>query len=368
MTNMVCEVASHFEVEGTPSGVEEIHAGLINSTWVVSCDSSDNRPRRYLLQKVNGSVFPEPQKVMENIAWVTEHIRKKLAQSSKAEKSLNLVATRDGEWWFFDESGDLWRCYEFIENCVCFESVETPQLAYEAGLAFGKFVRLLDDFPGERLHEVIADFHHTPSRYQALLKAAEKNASGRVDEVRDELERFAQYKTFYQSVTTALDSREVPVRVTHNDTKISNVLFDEASGKAVCVIDLDTVMPGSLLYDFGDLVRTTLGASEEVEFSEKELRFDLFEALSTGYLESAGEVISSAERELLSKSGALIALELGMRFLTDYLQGDVYFRVESKKQNLERARAQLMLGELMLASEEKFAKIIGDISRKLKQV
>lgn len=357
-------MASCFELEGEVLGLEEVHAGLINSTWVVRCAPGSVGSRRYLLQRVNGTVFPKPEEVMENIRAVTQHLRDKLGEGNCGDlrPTLKLVAARGGGWWLFDEAGDLWRCYDFIEQSCCFEEVSSVELAYEAGRAFGEFGQLLADFPGEQLHEVIEGFHDTPARYGALQEAAAADVRGRAEEVRDELLRFETHCELFRCVTDGLATGEIPVRVTHNDTKISNVLFDAETEKALCVIDLDTVMPGSLLYDFGDLVRTTLGGSEDERTGEG-LSLELFESLVAGYLAEVGSVLTRREKELLPQAGALISMELGMRFLTDYLRGDVYFRSEFPGQNLVRARGQLNLGESLLQSEPELRKMVESVLR-----
>ena len=336
-------------------GAEEVETGLINSTWLASFDSGRAKPARYILQRINESVFGDPLEVMSNVETVTRHINEKVLRVRKDSdgQTLNLYPGRGGQSFVEGPGGGIWRCYNFIEGCRTYDVVENTRQAYQAGHAFGAFQNLVSDLSAEDIVEVIPEFHNTPRRYQQLLDAVEKDAFDRVKNVADELKRIQKFEGEMDRITTLHEQGQLPVRVTHNDTKINNVLFDISTDEAVCVIDLDTVMPGLSLYDFGDLVRTSVNPAEEDErdLSQVEMRMSIFESLVEGYLEAAGGVLTDLEVELLPFSGKLLAIELAMRFLADYLNGDAYFRVKRDGQNLDRARTQLKLAEEIAKSE-----------------
>ncbi|MGJ8723647.1 MAG: phosphotransferase enzyme family protein [Roseibacillus sp.] len=349
-------IADLFAIEGAFVGAEEVETGLINSTWVASYDLGRSKPSRYILQRINESVFGDPLEVMRNVETVTRHINEKVLRVKKDSngQTLSLYPGRGGQSFVEGPGGGIWRCYNFIEGCRTYDVVENTRQAYQGGHAFGSFQNLVSDLSAEDIVEVIPDFHNTPQRYCQLLDAVEKNAAGRVNEVADELRRIQGFEGEMSRITELQEKGALPARVTHNDTKINNVLFDIATDEAVCVIDLDTVMPGLSLYDFGDLVRTSVNPAEEDErdLSLVEMRMPIFEALVEGYLEAAGGVLTELEVELLPFSGKLLAVEVAMRFLADYLNGDQYFRVKREGQNLDRARTQLKLAEEIGKAEE----------------
>lgn len=358
-------IADLFAIEGTFLGAEEVETGLINSTWNASFDAGRVMPARYILQRINGSVFGEPLEVMRNVEAVTRHINQKVLRVRKDSdgQTLNLYPGRGGQSFVKGPGGGIWRCYNFIEGCRTYDVVENTRQAYQAGHAFGAFQNLVSDLPAEDLVEVIPDFHNTPQRYQQLQDAVAKDVAGRVSEVADELLAIEAFVGEMSRVTDLQEKGALPVRVTHNDTKINNVLFDIASDEAVCVIDLDTVMPGLSLYDFGDLVRTSVNPGEEDErdLSKVVMRMPIFEALVEGYLDAAGGVLTELEIQLLPFSGRLLAMEVAMRFLADHLNGDQYFRVKRENQNLDRTRAQLKLADEIGKSEE----AMGDFVKKV---
>lgn len=357
----VREIAALFAIEGTFDGAVEVETGLINSTWIATFSSKEGT-RRYLLQCINDSVFGDPLKVMTNIDRVTRHINRQAVPDGQdaSGRTLRLYPACDGQAYARGPKGGIWRCYNFIENCVTYDVVTTERQAYQAGRAFGAFQQLVSDFPAASLHEVIPNFHHTPHRYEELGRAVAQDRKGRVSEISPELAFIDSQQAEMGRLVDLAGSAELPLRVTHNDTKINNVLFDRSNDEAICVIDLDTVMPGLSLYDFGDLVRTSTNPAEEDErdLSRVEVRLPIFQALAEGYLSSAGDVLTETEQALLPFSGKLIALELGMRFLTDYLAGDEYFRTNRPGQNLDRARTQLRLAACIGEAEEEMAAIV----------
>jgi hypothetical protein len=310
------------------------------------------RRERFLLQRINTHVFPDPAVLMENIERVTTHIAGKVPGGGR--RVLTLVRARDvrdgqggragqpGRALLADEDGQFWRMYRFIEGARSHDVVEDAVQAYEAARAFGEFQRMLADLPAPRLHETISDFHNTPKRLAALKRAVEEDALGRAEGAQREI-GFALER---ESVTRLLVEAGLPERVTHNDTKINNVLLDERTGEGICVIDLETTMPGLAPFDFGDMVRTMScrAAEDERDLSLVRMEMEMFEALARGYL-SAADFLLDLEKRMLVQAGRVITLEQGIRFLTDYLEGDTYFKVHRAGQNLDRARAQFRLEE-----------------------
>ncbi len=349
-------IADLFAIEGQFESAVGIETGLINSTWLVTYHSQSGEAVRYILQRINESVFGQPQEVMRNVAAVTRHINQKVLRVKRdaSGQTLNLYPGRTGYSHVEGPQGGIWRCYNFIEGCRTYDVVENTRQAYQAGLAFGAFQDLVSDLPATQLSEVIPDFHHTPKRYQQLQNAVAADECGLVSEVRDELARIETMSGEMDRIVSLEEQGELPIRVTHNDTKINNVLFDVDSDEAVCVIDLDTVMPGLSLYDIGDLIRTSVNpaAEDEPDLSQVQVRMPIFEALIEGYLQSAGKGLSPLEIQLIPFSGKLLAVELGIRFLTDYLSKDSYFRVTHPQQNLFRARTQLKLAEELANAEQ----------------
>jgi hypothetical protein len=287
---------------------------------------------------------------MANVERVCAHAHAKLKKAGETDadrRTLRLIPTRAGKAWHIDAAGNRWRCYHFIEGATGHDVVRSPEQAYAAARAFGAFQALLTDLPGGRLHETIPDFHHTPSRFARFQQALAQDAHGRAAACVPEI-AFALARSHEVNVVVdALRDGTLPERVTHNDTKLNNVLLDDVTQEGVCVIDLDTVMPGSVLYDFGDLVRTATSpaAEDETDLSKVRLQFPMFEALVKGYLASADGFLTPKEKELLPFAGKLITFEIGLRFLTDWLEGDVYFKIKRPTHNLDRARTQFKLIE-----------------------
>ncbi len=336
-------------------------SGHINDTFLTVLKGENDVEVKFIHQRINNNVFKNPEMLMDNIVRVTNHIIAKLnARNESVNKnSLQVVMTKNGKATHIDQEGKFWRCYVFIEGASTHDVLETNAQAYEAAYAFGKFARELEDIKGERLFETIVDFHHTPKRFARLEEAIAKDSHGRVKECKNEIEFALAHKQFCSIVIDGLADGSIPERITHNDTKINNVMLDDVTGKACSVIDLDTVMPGSALYDFGDLIRTSISSAKEDEedLSKIVAKLDRFESLIEGYLKGAEGCLTSREIELLPLSGRLITFECGTRFLTDYLEGDTYFKVHKPKHNLIRARSQFQLVLDMEKQEEQMIAI-----------
>lgn len=356
MKHDVRAVAGKFEIHGDVTSAAPYGSGHINDTYCVVFDQGGT-PIRYIFQRINHNVFKNPVALMDNVRRVTEHLGKKAGgQMDASRRALKLIPCRDGQAVHRDSAGNYWRAYNFIERARTYDVVETPAQAFEAAKAFGQFQRMLADLPAPRLHDTISGFHHTPKRFTALEQAIEADAANRAVSAKMEIEFALKRK----GITGALLEAGLPERVTHNDCKINNVMLDDETGEGICVIDLDTVMPGLALYDFGDMVRTTTSPAKEDErdLSKMEMKFPMFEALARGYLESAADFLTPAEKRRLAFSGKLITFEIGIRFLADFLAGDVYFKVHRENHNLDRCRTQFKLVESIERQEEQMNKLV----------
>ena len=350
MMTMPIDIAQLFRFEGDILQCEPYGSGHINATYLVVCKKAD-QTNRYILQRINHNIFPDSQKLMENISSVTSFLKDKIIKygGDPLRETLTLVPTKDNALYIVDENGDNWRSYLFIENSISYDLVKKPEDFYHCGIAFGNFQNLLSDFPADSLHEIIPNFHNTPLRYQTFLDAVNADKFGRAKEVENKINFVINRANKMSLLTDQLASGELPLRVTHNDTKLNNCMFDINTGKTICVIDLDTVMPGLTAYDFGDSIRfgATTAAEDEPDLSKVHFSFPLFECYAKGFLESCGSSLTSAELQSLPTGAILMTLECGMRFLTDYLQGDVYFKTSRPKHNLDRCRTQFKLVEEM---------------------
>jgi len=318
-------------------------SGHINDTYCATFDQAGQRVR-YVVQRINHNVFRQPELLMENIDRVTRHALATLKATDHPEahrRTLTCIPSLEGKAYAVDADGNYWRVYPFIEGARGYDELETNEQAYQAARAFGEFQKLAATLGGGRLHETIPDFHHTPKRLEALEAAIALDSAGRAAECAAEIEFARARAADCSRVIDLIATGEIPERVVHNDTKLNNVLLDDATAEGVCVIDLDTTMPGSVLYDFGDMVRTATPTSREDDPDPAgiRVRLDRFEALVTGYLSSA-TFLTEAELAHLAFSGRLITLEVGIRFLTDYLSGDVYFKIKRRAHNLDRCRNQ----------------------------
>jgi hypothetical protein len=356
------EVSKQFQIYGQILHAETCKIGHINETYTATYDQGGAR-MRYIHQKINKNVFRNPPAVMRNLIRVTNHLRHKLEAEGGDDltrRCLTLIPTRDGEPWFQDATGDYWRTFVFIEGLETFEAVQTTAQAFEAGRAFGEFQRLLVDLPGGRLHETIPHFHHTPKRFEAFEQSVKEDRVNRAAQAKAEIAWAVRHQHLAKVLIDAHAKGHIPERVTHNDTKFNNVMLDRATGKARCVVDLDTVMPGLALYDFGDMVRTTTSPTveDEVDLRKVRLQLPMFEALARGYLSSAGQFLTPAERDFIVFSGKLITFTIGLRFLTDFLNGDAYFRVHRPGHNLDRCRTQFRLIESIAEQEAHMEKLV----------
>lgn len=358
------DIAAAFQCPGCYLGEVPYGSGHINDTFKVYHDV-DGREVHYLRQRINHRIFKDVPALMNNITQVTRHQRRQLELAGVPDldrRVLTVIPTVDGQDFHQDEKGSFWRTYVFIENAVGIEVVANTEQAYEAARTFGEFQCRLASLP-MRLNETIPRFHHTRSRFDALIQAVEADAFNRAADVMADIEFALAREEMVDTVIDLMSSGDIPERVTHNDTKLNNVLIDSITGKGMCVIDLDTVMPGSALYDFGDMVRTTTTTAAEDEPDVSKIRMDLdyFEALAKGYLETASEFLVPGEKELLPFSGKLITFEIGLRFLTDYLQGDTYFKSHRAGQNIDRCRKQFKMVQSMEEQMDAMKKIIEGI-------
>lgn len=358
-TNMkhdVRAVARNFQIYGEFRAAGPYGSGHINDTYCVEFEQA-GAPVRYILQRINHNVFKNPVALMENVQRVTAHLASKLGDAPDASRSvLTLVPARDGRAWYVDAEGNHWRTYFFIEKARTYDAIESSDQAFQAAAAFGRFQGLLADMPAPRLHDTIPNFHNTPSRFARFEHVLAADKLNRAVQAKAEIEFALRQKP----ITSRLLDAGLPERVTHNDTKINNVMLDDKTGKGICVIDLDTVMPGLALYDFGDMVRTATSPAKEDEkdLSKVQMQFPKFEALVRGYLSTAAGFLTKAERGFLPFSGKLITFEIGLRFLTDFLEGDVYFKVHRDGHNLDRCRTQFKLVESIEAQEEKMNRLV----------
>ncbi len=344
-------VLKSFAIEGEVKNIAPYGEGHINSTFL-----AETTEKNYILQKINTVVFKEPENVMKNILFVTEHIEKKGALS------LTVIKTNDGEPMLKTEDG-CYRVYDFIENSLTLQKAENAEDFRNAGFSFGEFQKALSDFDASKLSETIARFHDTPNRFENFKKAVEENKSGRLQSCKAETEFVLERKDTYDKIVKALADKSIPLRVTHNDTKLNNILMDPETRKGKAVIDLDTVMPGSMLYDFGDSIRFGASTAAEDEKDLDKVHFDveLFRAYAEGFLGALGDSITEKERELLPYSAYLMTIECGMRFLTDYIDGDVYFATKYPEHNLVRCRTQFKLAYEMQRQEKEMSKVIDEI-------
>ena len=355
------EIANKFCIRGESQDFKQNTAGLINKTFIVRSKEGD-KVYHYVLQTVNTAVFTHPKELIRNISSVTDFLREKIKQSGgdASRETLCLIPTHDGALYYIDPDGKFWRMYNYIEGARTYDLVENDEMFYRCGKGFGHFQRLLADYPADTLYPTIPRFHDTPNRLCDFKRAIEENRAGRAAQVAEETAGYLAHADFCDCVTKYIENGEVPVRVTHNDTKLNNIMIDCHSGEAICVIDLDTVMPGSALYDFGDAIRygANNAVEDEKDLSKVYLRKDLFRAFTKGFLEEASSSLTERELALIPESAVLMTLECGMRFLGDYLNGDVYFGIRYPEHNLDRARTQLKLVNDMLANLDEMHAIV----------
>ncbi len=338
--------------------INEYGNGHINDTYVTN-------PSQYILQRINSSVFTNPTELMKNVEKVTKFLKKKITMDggNPERETMTIIKTFDRKNLYRYDDNNYFRVYKFVENSLAIETPEGPEDLYEAAKGFAKFQKRLADFPVETLFETIKDFHNTPVRFENLKKAISENKAGRVSGVKEEIDFALAQGTWIGVIVQGLNDGSIPLRVTHNDTKINNILFDAATRKALCVIDLDTVMPGSMLYDFGDALRIGAATAPEDETDLDKMSFNLesFEAFARGFAEELADTLTEREVELLPLSAKLLTYECGIRFLTDYLNGDTYFKIHRPNQNLDRARAHFKLVRDIDSKMDKMTEIINKL-------
>ena len=351
-----------FDFGGQVVGAVRYGAGHINDTFCVHTQPGEDPCRRFILQRVSTAAFHNPEQLMENIAGVTAFLSREIAAAGgdPQRETMTVVRTRDGKLLYLDPAGGAWRVYTFIEGTICLQSAETPELFEASARAFGRFQRMLKDYPADTLYETIPRFHDTEDRLAKLKAAADADPMGRVKEVGPELDFVRAREGDCSVALQALREGKLPLRVTHNDTKLNNVLIDRKSGQGICVIDLDTVMPGLSINDFGDSIRFGANhcAEDETDLSKVNFDLSLFDVYTRGFLEGAGGALTPAELDYLPWGAKLMTLECGIRFLTDYLEGDHYFRTSRPGQNLDRCRTQFKLVADMEAQWEAMKAVV----------
>ena len=362
---ILSEVLAAWELPETLLGAVRYGQGHINDTFCVVCQGQEGDAVRFILQGLSSAAFPHPEELMENFIGITSYLREKvIAQGGDPlRETLSLVKTRDGKDFYTDSTGKVWRLTPFIENTDCFQSA-TPELFEASARAFGRFQKMLNGYPAETLHETIVNFHNTEDRFAKFLAALEADKLGRAKDVQAEIRFVMDRKADCSVAVSALREGKLPLRVTHNDTKLNNVLIDEETQEGICIIDLDTTMPGLSIYDFGDSIRfgANHSAEDEKDLSKVNFDIDLYRIYTRGFLEGAQGGLTETELEYLPWGAKLMTLECGIRFLTDYLDGDNYFRIHYPEQNLDRCRTQFKLVADMEAQWEQMAKIVKEMA------
>lgn len=361
MAEITQEIIENFQFEGTYTEGIPYGSGHINDTFRLTFQTEE-KTKRYILQRMNKSIFLKPEELMENIVGVTSWLKKKIIENGgePERETLNLVPTKDGKAFYVDCDGEYWRAYLFIEGATTYDQVEKKEDFYQSAVAFGHFQGLLADYPAETLHETIVDFHNTVDRFAKFKKAVEEDVCGRAKDVQKEIQFVLDREKLAHVLCDMLAEKKIPLRVTHNDTKLNNIMIDDVTGKAICVIDLDTVMPGLAVNDFGDSIRfgASTGAEDEKDLSKVSCDLELFELYTKGFIEGCQGSLTDAELDMLPMGAMTMTFECGMRFLTDYLEGDHYFKVHREGHNLDRCRTQFKLVKDMEEEEEKMKEIV----------
>ena len=357
MDKLHSHILDQFQLDTAPVSCQRYGCGHINETYLVVTQSG----RRYILQKLSNRAFPDIPGLQENIAAVTEYLHTKVQDPNGA---LTLIPTRDGKTWYHHGENSDWRVYDFIEGSVCLQAPETPDDFYQSAIAFGTFQQQLSGFPAETLHETIEKFHDTPNRYRLFREALEKDVMGRAKDVEPEIAFALAHEETGGTLTAMLRAGTLPLRVTHNDTKLNNVMLSEATRTPLCVIDLDTTMPGLSAYDFGDSIRfgAATAAEDEKDLSKMTIDLDLYRIFTRGFLTACPD-LTPKERESLPLGALTMTLECGVRFLTDYLDGDHYFGIRYPEHNLDRCRTQFKLVAEMEAKWDEMTRIVAEEAR-----
>ena len=342
-----------FQTDGMPVFYKRHGNGHINDTYIILDDSA----RLYILQKINKKIFKATHELMTNIKAVTEYLT---ARASQSREALSLIPTKSGLGWLVDADGEYWRMYAFISDTICLQQVENPADFRESGVAFGNFQRTLADFPAHTLHETIPRFHDTPNRFANFHAAVKADPKERVKHVQREIDFALSQEEYGGTLMRLYEAGDMPLRVTHNDTKLNNVLFDRMTRKALCIIDLDTVMPGLAVNDFGCAVRfgASTAAEDEIDLSKVSFSLPLMEAYTQGFLQSCGSSLEQSELHHLRDGAKMMTLEDGLRFLTDYIEGDVYYKIHREHHNIDRCRTQFKLVAEMDAKWDQMQEII----------
>lgn len=359
--NQIKEVCDRFCLQGEYKFYEVVNSGHINTTYKVYF-FRDGELKDYILQRVNTYVFRNPVNVMDNISSVTEYIRAKIKERQATAKRnvLHYSQTCAGEYYTFMDDGSFWRCCRYIDDSVCFENTDNLKVIEESGRAFGEFQMYLNEYPVEKLNIVIPHFHNTVRRYETFREAIKNDVKGRAAGVREEIEGYLELEEIATRLYRLQRQGVLPLRVTHNDTKTSNILFDANTLEHLSVIDLDTVMPGLVAFDFGDAIRVAASTGEEDERDLEKVALDMekYEAFTRGFVGTVGSVLTDDEEKTLSLGAVAMTVECGMRFLTDYLDGDVYFKIHYPEQNLARAKCHLVLARDMVKKLDEMQKIV----------
>lgn len=356
------EAISNFNVTGECISHEPYGNGHINDTFIVKFKEENGSESDYILQRMNHEIFKNPVELVENISGVTAHLKKKIIANGGdfMRETLNMIATKDNKFYCKDSIGCYWRMYYFISGATCFDLVEKPEHFYQSGFAFGNFQKLLADYPASELHETIVGFHNTKKRFERFMTVLKEDKLGRAKDVTKEIEFITARKADTEVCTEMLAKNELPTRVTHNDTKLNNVMIDNVTGEGLCVLDLDTVMPGLSMNDFGDSIRFGASTAKEDEKDLDKVKMDinLFDVYTKGFLTACGDALTKTEIEMLPFGAKIMTFECGMRFLTDYLEGDVYFKIHREGHNLDRCRTQLKLVADMEAQWDEMAAVV----------
>lgn len=355
------EALKAINFDGEIINIKPFGSGIINDTFLVICKNNKNE-EKYILQKINHTIFKNVEKLMENYCNICNYLKDIIKQNGgdPERETITVIPTKEGKNFFEDSLGNYWRAIKFISNTITYDVIESAEDFYKVGKVFGKFQNMLLEYDAISLYESIPNFHNTKERFKNFLKAIENNKANRLDKVREEVNFILERKNDTSILVDMYENNELPLRVTHNDTKISNILMDSKTKEGICVIDLDTIMPGLSVYDFGDAIRSgaTHVLEDEKDLSRVYIDLDFFEAFTKGFLEGISSSITKKEIEMLPMGAKVITLEQGIRFLTDYLEGDIYYKTSYEEQNLYRTRSQLKLVKDMELKWEKLKSIV----------
>ena len=356
------EAIGQFRYEGVLIDERPYGSGHINDTYLLTFEIAEMGTIKVILQRMNKNIFTKPIELMENILNVTSYLRKKIIENggNPDRETLNVIRTVDDMPYFVDSEGEYWRSYKFITDATSYDQVESPEDFYQSAVAFGNFQRLLAEYPAETLHETIEGFHDTKARFQEFKKAVEDDVCGRAASVQKEIQFVLEHEHLANVFADLLEKKEIPLRVTHNDTKLNNIMIDNKTRKGICVIDLDTVMPGLARNDFGDSIRfgASTATEDEQDLSKVSCDMELFDLYAKGFIEGCGGKLTEKEIDLMPTGAMVMTFECGMRFLTDYLQGDTYFKIHRENHNLDRCRTQFKLVKDMEAKWDTMREII----------